>query len=383
MDITNDLNAPTPHPPSPAARPAPSWRKRTPRRRQHAADDAAAPPPRKRPSNRPDTQRRSAFDPWQRSSSTTDSTACPNAFVRGHLTDRSTGEMTPIVTGCGRWACGVCGPTLLGRHMAHFKEVWAPSLGHLLFVTLTLRPADADRMRGQQRADALRLMFTSRLVRSVTRRERKRPRYLAQVDLNEYGSHHHLHGIIETDLDPGLIAGLWVNAGGGLDSEVIPIRATADDLARVAGYVVKGCRWSTGRLMCSRSLGYNTRAAKAERRAHAIANAGGTRDPRPFEPVEHEPGQRHPAPVPQFDLFESVADVPTVHRSPILLRGAEYALTRRYDEAMQYVSRTVDLVDRTGNRTVYTPLAVAQTSRAARRFAHRHAARQRAQRTVQ
>ncbi len=269
----------------------------------------------------------------------------------------------------------MCGPHRLRKHMAHFRDQWWPAESPLLFATLTLRPGDAERFTVPEHAHALRTLF-SRVVRRIDYREGERPLYLAQVDLNDDREHPHLHAVVETNLDPSVVAGLWVAAGGGIDSDVRVVGDTPDDVARVTGYVVEACRWNTGRLLCSQGIGYNTAEAKAARQVAAQAASDEPPDV-VFEPAEREPKERSAVPRPQFDLFTSVVDAPSGQVVPYPLHGQEYSVRRHYDPTGPFVLYTADRVDRSGRRPSYVTLGAPRSRRAAERFIKRYDIRRR------
>jgi len=304
--------------------------------------------------------------------------ACPRTHVRGHEVSRVTGEMVPVRRGCARWDCRVCGPQLLRRHMAHFREVLAPDVDRLQFATLTLRPADADRLNKPERVHALWSLF-DRLVRRIGRRDGRRPAYVAQVDLNDRGETPHLHAIVGTDLEPADVTGLWVAVGGGLDDEVVPLRGSLDDLARAAGYVVKGSRWwRRPRLRVSHGIGYHTVAAKRERRRHAASSSDEDRDGTwTFEFEPREDRERTGRRVPALDPFVSAAQTPEVLVTTHVVFGTEYAIRAHY--ADERVALTADRVRRVGkaNRPRYDTLARPRSRASARRFLARYDARRR------
>lgn len=313
----------------------------------------------------------SRTDPWTLGPTSANGGTCPYPSVRGNLVSRTTGAMTALVAGCDRWRCPVCGPAQLRRHMAHFREKLGGHADSLVFATLTLRPADAACMTGPERSHALRSVFSNRLLKRLTRRRGGRPLYLAQVDLNAEGQGHHIHALIETTLDPNCVAGEWIDAGGGIDTHVVQIGATADDVARLSGYIVKACRWGQGRLMCSRSIGYNTAEARAERQRYAVAANGGP-DNQEFEPVEREHVERVPRDRPRFEPFVSQARVPTVQTVLVPLKGGEYAFRRHFDAETKTLSFTVNAVDRTSGRPRYTVLARPNSKDAGLRFLRRY-----------
>ena len=242
--------------------------------------------------------------------------------------------------------------------MAHFKAELGDEADAFAFVTFTLRPADVRRMTGPEQTHALRYLLAQRLVRRAKLKTRhgKRPRYVGQVDLNDERRHHHLHALIETDLSLGELQGEWIDCGGGIDADAVMVRPTADDLARVSGYIVEGCRWNQGYLLCSRGIGYNTKRAKAERRRHAVQKGGRSASQETFELVEYEKPERAAVARPQFEPFESVASVPESHRSKVRLRGGEYAIRRHYDAASKTLLYTAEEVDRSGRRPKYRTL---------------------------
>jgi hypothetical protein len=281
---------------------------------------------------------------------------------------------------------------MLRQHMAHFRDEWRGALGRHMFLTLTLRPEDSGRLLPVGQVQALRSLFTGKLVRRLTRLEGARPRYIAQVDRK--GDHIHLHALVETALDPGLVAGQWIAAGGGIDHDARPVRATEDDLARVAGYVWKGGRWTgLGRLLCSRDLGFGSAAAKAKRRAYAEEKYGAERKHEAYERVSVEGfGKENVGAaarsagdieVPQLEHFNSVVPAPTQAVSPV--HGGRYALVTTYDPATERASVLATRVVKRGGRAEYVLLAHVSSKVHGRWFLRRRSAldRQRRNRAAQ
>lgn len=327
---------------------------------------------------------RAPADPWQASSNTTGTGPCPRARLAGYVTDKRTGEMSDRMRGCDRRDCPSCGPRMLRQHMAHFRDEWRGALGRHLFLTLTLRPEDADRLLVLDQVHALRSLFTDKLVRRLTRREGARPKYLAQVDRN--GDHIHLHAIVETVLDPRFVAGQWIAAGGGIDHDARFVRPSEDDLAKVVGYVCKGGRWTgLGRTLCSRELGFNSAKAKSQRRAFAEAKYGTERRHEVYERVSVEGlgkesvGADAPSTegkeAPQMELFTSTVPTPTRAVSPV--RGGRYALVTTYDPATELAAVLASRIVRRGGQTEYVPLAHVSSKVHGRWFLRRRSARDR------
>ena len=231
------------------------------------------------------TQTRRAFpDPWYRRPD--DDTTCLRAY--GVVEDLFSGERRVVHRGCDRKDCPVCGPRRLAQLMAHFKKSWSDREAPILLCTFHLRPGDYDRLDDEGRVAALKNLFASRLIRRIERAEGHRPRHLAQVDRN--GGRFHLHAMVETDLDPAEVAFMWADAGGGLDHDVQVVGSTDDDVARVAGYVLRGGRFAgTGRSMVTRSLGYHSKAARADRARYREETYGEQRAREQFHLFKPDP----------------------------------------------------------------------------------------------
>ncbi|MEL6706539.1 MAG: hypothetical protein AAFY55_05750 [Bacteroidota bacterium] len=101
---------------------------------------------------------------------------------------------------------------------------------HLLFLTLTVDTilAEDDRM-----ILSLRRQFSRCFIPRVRRRGVEVPLcYIAQVDRSP-GRRYHIHALIATDVPPDVVAGCWMDSGGGIDSEVVRVGSTVNDLGRV------------------------------------------------------------------------------------------------------------------------------------------------------
>ncbi|MEM6783778.1 MAG: hypothetical protein AAF624_08600 [Bacteroidota bacterium] len=81
-----------------------------------------------------------------------------------------------------------------------------------------------------------------------------------------------------------------MDSGGGIDSEVVRVGSTVDDLARVLLYTLKGSLIAEhGREMVSHGLGYYSKAARAARIAWAHEQYGHTWNPDEiWMPMERE-----------------------------------------------------------------------------------------------
>jgi hypothetical protein len=263
--------------------------------------------------------------------------------------------------------------------MAHFREAWVDP-GPLLFVTLTLRPGDAERLTAPERIAALRTLFRSRLLRRMERAEGVRPRYVAQVDVGGSGTHHHLHAVLETTIEPASVVGAWVASGGGLDHDAQVVGASLDDIVRTVGYVVKGSRWpGHGNLMNTRSLGYSSHEAKARRAAYRERRYPGQQSRElflPFEPdMDTSTRSARRVTKPKLAPVRLGAPTPTETFSPVLLRGASYGLVSRYDAATERATVTAAEGSFRGSRRV---LVASNSSKVVlRQFLDRYDARRR------
>ena len=281
------------------------------------------------------------YDPWPHEGEPAPS-ECAHSRLRGTADNLRTGETRNVYTGCDRWSCQSCGPRRLKQHMAHFRDVLSAGDLPLLYSTLTLRPEDSDRLGWEERVDVLRDLFANRFIRRLTNAAGCRPLYLAQVDVESSGRHHHVHAIVETGTHPSVVAGCWIGSGGGLNHDIQILnppdadqREVANDIARVAGYVVKGSRWpGHGRLMCSREIGYGSAAAVKARAEYRDLAYGGQRAQEVFEPAEvPERPTRTTRPPKKREPFVSAALPSAKLRSPVSLPNGEYELITRYDRA--------------------------------------------------
>lgn len=302
----------------------------------------------------------------------------PCARVVAEVVNTRTGEVREKVQGCGAWSCPKCGPERLSRHMAHYRDRWGHALGRHLFLTLTLRPEDSSGLDPEQTCEFVRHLFVQRFLRRLSRLAGERLTYLAQIDRpDQEPSHFHLHALIETDLEPDVVAGQWVGCGGGLDHDARYIGATAGDLARVAGYVVKGSRWpGHGHLMQSNGLGYNSAEAKAARKEWARERYGHTWDP--DEVYERVPSIR-PARVTrepkQSELFVSDSTVPGEIVGPLLY--GRFVVVQTFDASTNRASTWVAKVVGAGQSLRYVRIASAPSKVHAREFLRRCATRSR------
>ena len=186
---------------------------------------------------------------------------------------------------CGRKLCPACGDLVLRQNVAHSVKRLAPALGQLVFLTLTL-DGPADGASGRARLMACWNAFTGK-VRYRARREGWTFRYVAHKQ--HHGGRWHLHAVAEAPLDPATLRGLWFEAGGGVDSDAQPV-FDRDHLGAVVCYTLREFkRVGNGSVMYGGGIGYNTKAAKAERAEHARELYGHTWDP-DFELVREPAG---------------------------------------------------------------------------------------------
>lgn len=277
------------------------------------------------------------FDPWPQPGK--EKRDCPRATYIGDSADDRKDARVPVFKRCNTWRCPSCGPLRQRQHMAHFRE----ALGHgdlpLLFATFTLRPEDSALLDWSERVDALRQVFAERLLRRITEAEGRRPRYVAQVDVDESGEHHHLHALIETGMEPEVVAGHWIDAGGGVNHDIQRINPVGkrteqvlDDIARVIGYIVKGSRWrGHGRLMSSQDIGYGSARAKAAREAHRQAKYAEEIEHQVFIPApDKTPGPTKGGSRVRMP-FTTSARAAIRCQSPVHLPNGEYALVTEYE----------------------------------------------------